>query len=162
MLQVFFNIFIVPRGRYTKNSRLWKEKIDFQKYKYTYKMNSLPRGFAFIINNEEFEKPLKLSKRNGTNFDAEGLHKLFNALEFESQIYDNVTVEQMKNLCDHFVKKFDHNYDCIICAILTHGKEGKLYGVDGTIEIKELTEKFQVEKLKGKPKLFFFQACQGK
>ncbi|XP_046855929.1 LOW QUALITY PROTEIN: caspase-7-like [Xenia sp. Carnegie-2017] len=125
-------------------------------------MNSLPRGVHFIINNEKFDQPLKLSERNGTNFDAEGLHKLFNALEFESQIYDNVTVEQMKNLCDHYAKTFKDNYDCIICAILTHGKEGKLYGVDGTVKIKELTEKFQVEKLKGKPKLFFFQACQGK
>ena len=57
----------------------------------------------------------------------------------------------------------DHlKYNGIICAILSHGEEGLIYGTDGTVSIKELATIFQVDALHGKPKLFFIQACQGK
>lgn len=60
----------------------------------------------------------------------------------------------------------DHRHrDCLVCCILSHGKEDSVYGVDGiAVPIKQLTEPFDGTKcpsLAGKPKLFFIQACQG-
>lgn len=47
--------------------------------------------------------------------------------------------------------------------ILTHGHEkGKLAASDGEFEVKDLYEPFlECSSLKGKPKLFFLQACRG-
>ena len=100
--------------------------------------------------------------RNGTDVDAEALHKLFNALEFETVVYHNKTSKDMMNIFDYYAAMNHTNYDCIICVILTHGEEGLIYSTDGQIKLKELTTKFRCENLHGKPKLFFFQACQGK
>lgn len=60
----------------------------------------------------------------------------------------------------------DHSHmDCLVCCVLSHGKEQSVYGVDGnTVSIQQLTEPFNGTKcpsLAGKPKLFFIQACQG-
>lgn len=60
----------------------------------------------------------------------------------------------------------DHSHtDCLVCCILSHGKEASVYGVDGeVVPIKKLTKQFdgtRCPSLAGKPKLFFIQACQG-
>lgn len=60
----------------------------------------------------------------------------------------------------------DHSdIDCLVCCVLSHGKEDGVYGVDGVaVPIKQLTQPFDGTKcpsLAGKPKLFFIQACQG-
>jgi len=37
-----------------------------------------------------------------------------------------------------------------------------VYGTDGTISIRDIASKFKSNaSLAGKPKIFFFQACQG-
>jgi hypothetical protein len=100
--------------------------------------------------------------RNGTDVDAEALQKLFRALEFETVIYHNKSSKEIMNIFDHYATMDHSNYDCIICAVLTHGEEGLIYSTDGTIMLKELTSKFRSKNLRGIPKLFFFQACQGK
>ena len=59
--------------------------------------------------------------------------------------------------------RMDHSkHSCFVCCILSHGDEGVIYGTDGTVEIREFTSYFgRNRSLVGKPKLFFFQACQG-
>ena len=64
------------------------------------------------------------------------------------------------------VSMYDHgDYNCFICCILSHGAVGAIYGTDGkTVPIKDLTDYFtpaNCSTLRGKPKLFFVQACQG-
>ena len=44
---------------------------------------------------------------------------------------------------------------------MSHGTDGKIYGNDDVVEIKEITKLFQTRGLAGKPKFFLFQACQG-
>ncbi len=55
--------------------------------------------------------------------------------------------------------------DSMIVVILTHGQRGSLYGTDGNaIEIEKLLSIMNAEYCKnfrGKPKLFFIQACRG-
>lgn len=60
----------------------------------------------------------------------------------------------------------DHtNYNCFVCAVLTHGERDIVYGVDGkTISLDDLKNSVDGDNcptLIGKPKLFFIQACQG-
>lgn len=129
-----------------------------------YPMSQIPRGKAFIINNENFlpASTLQHLPRIGTNVDAACLQDLFTSLKFETTIYDNATTDEIRNIFYYYAKMDHSKYNGIICAILSHGKEGLIYGTDGTIQMKELTAIFQVEKLHGKPKMLFIQACQGK
>ena len=49
------------------------------------------------------------------------------------------------------------------CAILTHGEDGVIYGIDRSIEIDTITKPFKGDRCKslvGKPKIFFIQACR--
>ncbi len=59
------------------------------------------------------------------------------------------------------VSEEDHSdADCFVCVILSHGKEGVIYGTNGTIKIDSLVSNFKgdrCESLAGKPKLFFIQ-----
>ena len=64
------------------------------------------------------------------------------------------------------IRRTDHrNYNCFVCCILSHGRQGAVYGSDGnTIMISDLTGLFtgvKCRSLAGKPKVFFIQACQG-
>ena len=55
---------------------------------------------------------------------------------------------------------FNMRSDCFVCAILTHGEEGVVYGIDDKIEVKQLLEPFKGNNCKGlvgKPKIFFIQ-----
>jgi len=81
-------------------------------------------------------------------------------------IFENLTKHQILQTMAQFSQHEDHSsFDCFVCAILTHGKQEHVYGVDGeSVGIKELTNYFKgiiCPSLKGKPKMFFIQACQG-
>ena len=62
------------------------------------------------------------------------------------------------------VAQQDHSdADCFVCIILSHGRQGYVYGTDGLVMIESLTKHFKgdvCESLAGKPKLFFLQACK--
>ena len=126
-------------------------------------MRNNPRGLAFIINNKNFEPASGMEKypRNGTDVDAEALEKLFKGLGFVTTVYHNKGTTDIFAIVDHYATADYSRYDCLMCAILTHGEEGLIYSTDGKILIKELTTKFRTKQLIGKPKIFFFQACQG-
>ena len=64
------------------------------------------------------------------------------------------------------IRREDHKrHDAFVCCILTHGKLGELAGCEGKyLRIQEILSLFTAEKcpsLRGKPKIFFIQACQG-
>ena len=126
-------------------------------------MSRAPRGIAIIINNKNFLRSSGMDKRNGTDVDRDALEKLFKSLMFEVRIYNDVTTDGIRRIAQEIVSLNHSDYDAFIFSILTHGEEGLLYGTDGTISIRDLTSEFKdVTTLAGKPKMFFFQACQGK
>ena len=50
--------------------------------------------------------------------------------------------------------------DCFVCAILSHGEEGYVYGTNGRVSIDSIIKNFKGDaspSLAGKPKLFFIQ-----
>lgn len=129
-----------------------------------YRMNSSPRGIAVIINNKNFlvSSGQHRSPREGTDVDREALKKLFKKLQFKVEVHNNLTKAEIRRIA---VEKaaFDHSlYNAFIFTILSHGEEGVVYGIDGTISIRDITSRFKKSTtLAGKPKIFFFQACQG-
>ena len=57
---------------------------------------------------------------------------MFRQLDFEVKLYENVTSVQLVSTLHDIAMNTDHSqYDCFACCILTHGKQGKLYGSDG-------------------------------
>lgn len=126
-------------------------------------MDKYPRGLFLLFNNRDFEPSSGMEDypRNGTDKDAKELECLFKELGFSVHRYDNVTSYQMRKLCKEAASLNYSAMNCFACAILSHGKEGVIYGTDDTVDIRELTGYFRERNLIGKPKLFMFQACQG-
>ncbi|XP_074660329.1 caspase-3-like [Tubulanus polymorphus] len=136
------------------------------RYKYKYKMDHKERGHAIIISNQIFDD-VEISNRGGTEQDLDELCEVFNELKFKQNPIRNKKMQQMKEImqaeAEHPIHK---ESDAFVCVILSHGCAGnKVYGTDGkTVGIDELVAPFKGDKceaLRGKPKLFFIQACQG-
>ncbi|NXC71904.1 CASP8 protein, partial [Anhinga anhinga] len=138
----------------------------------TYKMTSRPRGVCLILNNHNFAKareavpePKNMKDRSGTEVDAAALRRVFTKLHFTIAEHKDLTAEEIRKTVNLY-RCIDHkDEDCFVCCILSHGKKGIIYGVDGQeVPIQELTTSFtgqNCRSLAGKPKVFFVQACQG-
>ena len=64
------------------------------------------------------------------------------------------------------VSNSDHSSsDSLVCCMLTHGKMEGVFGADGTLvpvaDLASLVKASYCSTLKGKPKMFFVQACRG-
>lgn len=89
----------------------------------------------------------------------------FEKLEFNVKVYKDLTAQEMVR-CLSDVSREDHSsYDCFVCCVLSHGALGSIYGIDGrTVSIQDLmsdVKPIKCPSLRGKPKIFFIQACQG-
>ena len=134
--------------------------VDSDKF---YDMRTFPRGKLTIINVKYFRRSSGMSDypREGTDRDAASLQELFLDLGFIVERYDNPTRSEIKEALRAAANEDYSNLSCCACALLSHGEEGVIYGTDGFMNIKDLTSLFRTKGLAGKPKLFFFQACQG-
>ncbi|XP_062594748.1 caspase-8-like [Saccostrea cucullata] len=131
-----------------------------------YKMTAKPRGYCIIINNKIFRGQTDLRERAGTDIDEEKLEETFgNFLEFDVQIFRDCTCEEIRKVCQDYSRKDHSQFDSLVVCILSHGTTGAVYGSDSqSIPIRDITSYFtasQCPTLADKPKLFFFQACQG-
>uniref|UniRef100_A0A914PLV8 Uncharacterized protein n=1 Tax=Panagrolaimus davidi TaxID=227884 RepID=A0A914PLV8_9BILA len=80
--------------------------------------------------------------------------------------YNTVDVEMLRT-AKLFAKDDKHKfYDSCVVFVLTHGKYDHFLGVDNEeVNVHEFLKCFNAENaplLKGKPKLFFIQACRGR
>jgi len=130
-----------------------------------YKMDSNPRGICLIINMATFEKGHQhLTPRRGADNDKRVLTELFqDRLHFKVQVHNDLDMETLEKLL-LTASIIDHSkYDAFACCFLTHGKLGVLYTSDAKpIRILDVTDYFNDKNcptLRGKPKLFFIQAC---
>uniref|UniRef100_A0A8D3CPE4 Caspase-3 n=1 Tax=Scophthalmus maximus TaxID=52904 RepID=A0A8D3CPE4_SCOMX len=121
-------------------------------------------GQCIIINNKNFDRRTGMNQRNGTDVDAANVMKVFAKLGYKVKVYNDQTVEQMKQVLIT-ASKDDHSSSAsFVCVLLSHGDEGVFFGTDGSVELKYLTSLFRGDRCKslvGKPKLFFIQACRG-
>lgn len=131
---------------------------------FRYSLNFPSIGQCIIINNKNFDRSTGMNKRNGTDVDAANSMKVFAAMGYKVKVYNDQTVDQMKQVLIS-VSKEDHTcYASFVCVLLSHGDEGVFFGTDGSVELKYLTSLFRGDRcrsLVGKPKLFFIQACRG-
>ncbi|KAL3863672.1 hypothetical protein ACJMK2_005419 [Sinanodonta woodiana] len=132
-----------------------------------YKMDYPKRGKAIIINNKNFDFFMEAKgykTRHGTDEDACSMKERLQYLGFDVEMHRNKTCAQMMDILKQ-AAKFDHSdADCFVCVLLSHGEEGVIFGVDGSLEIRNIFNLFNGENcrtLVGKPKLFFIQACRG-
>ncbi|KAM6200798.1 caspase-8-like [Sarcoramphus papa] len=146
----------------------WNESSQLE----AYKMTSRPRGVCLILNNHNFAKareavpePKNMKDRNGTDVDAAALKRVFSKLHFTIAEYRDLTAEEIRKTVNIYQSEDHKDKDCFVCCVLSHGKKGIIYGVDGQeVPIQELTTSFtgqNCHSLAGKPKVFFVQACQG-
>ncbi|XP_062259425.1 caspase-8 isoform X2 [Platichthys flesus] len=131
----------------------------------TYSMTQAKRGICVIINNFLFPLP-GLKDRVGTGVDEQCLSDVFKWLGFGVEVHADCTSEKMLSVMGELGKRDHSRMDCVVCCVLSHGLEGRVYGVDShTVEIRDLKEPLNAlncPTLAEKPKLFFIQACQGK
>ncbi|XP_026214390.1 caspase-3-like [Anabas testudineus] len=131
---------------------------------YRYKMDYPCLGTCVIINNRMFHKSTNMSERNGTDVDAASVSETFGKLGYKTKVFNNMTVQQMKNLLLAVSKEDHSNSASFVCVFLSHGDDGVIYGTDGFEKFENLTKYLkgnQCRSLLGKPKLFFIQACRG-
>ncbi|XP_064458433.1 caspase-3-like [Ornithodoros turicata] len=149
-----------------------------------YELNSFVRNerknTCLIVNIEAFDT---LPYRNGAAEDTKKIHALFDELGFTCML---VTANGVVNYADvqeatgrpgnrltrrdihkaikDVKEKIDSESDIFACWIMSHGKRGHIVGSDNEeVYLDEILQEFTekgCEKLKGKPKLFFVQACQ--
>ena len=136
--------------------------------KYDFKRNV---GKVLIVNNYEFIKPSgKMEIRLGSKEDGDRLVDLFQKdLKFEKSASQpiqivNRTKGQIIKAVEAFVQEDFEDFSCSVFILMSHGEESKFLDVDeAKIDIIRILNLFRdSEKLRGKPKLFFFQACRGK
>ncbi|XP_054236986.1 caspase-8-like isoform X2 [Indicator indicator] len=118
---------------------------------------------------EEYELNL-IGKTNSPDIQPSiyfpaALRRVFSKLHFAVAEHRDLTAEGMRKTVDTYRCEDHKDKDCFVCCILSHGKKGSVYGVDGQeVPIQELTTSFTGHNccsLAGKPKVFFIQACQG-
>ncbi|XP_034544015.1 caspase-3a [Notolabrus celidotus] len=131
-------------------------------FRYSLKYPSI--GQCIIINNKNFDRRTGMNQRNGTDVDAANAMKVFSKLGYKAKVYNDLTVEKMKQVLVSASKEDHSCYASFVCVLLSHGDEGVFFGTDGSVELKYLTSLFRGDRCKslvGKPKLFFIQACRG-
>lgn len=136
-----------------------KSRVDSDKYKFK-------SGIAVVINNISFDPRLNLGDRKGSDVDASSLFQRFQELGFDSDLLNDATHRDMEEKFDEIKedKKVLKDADCLIVALLTHGKEDTIYATDQEIKIKTIMDKFNATncpELALKPKIFILQACRG-
>ncbi|KAM5204995.1 caspase-2 isoform 3-T4 [Hipposideros larvatus] len=135
-------------------------------YQLAYRLQSRPRGLALVLSNVHFTGEKDLEFRSGGDVDHSTLVALFKLLGYEVHVLFDQTAQEMQKKLQDFARLPAHRVtDSCIVALLSHGVEGGVYGVDG--KLLQLQEVFQIfdnancPSLQNKPKMFFIQACRG-
>jgi len=94
---------------------------------------------------------------------TEALKQLFEDLKFDVEVHRDLTMATLETLLLTSSARDHSNADAFVCCFLTHGKLGVLYTSDAKpiriLDIVEYFDDLHCESLRGKPKMFFIQAC---
>ncbi|XP_036719740.1 caspase-2 isoform X1 [Balaenoptera musculus] len=135
-------------------------------YQLAYRLQSRPRGLALVLSNVHFTGEKDLEFRSGGDVDHSTLVTLFKLLGYKVHVLLDQTAQEMQEKLRNFAQLPAHRVtDSCIVALLSHGVEGGVYGVDGTLlqlqEVFRLFDNANCPSLQNKPKMFFIQACRG-
>ncbi|XP_058834375.1 caspase-8-like [Topomyia yanbarensis] len=159
-----------------KESQVFKQipevqsKDELQDIYYISKQNA---GIILIINqftfyretNQELAEmlPIKpLNNRRGTEVDKLAILNLFRAFGYNTIVVENITHTEIMKQVESAVNEIKSCHCSLVVCLLSHGQEGKVYGSNSIpVSVKSIEKVMAAEKLTGKPKLLFVQACQG-
>ena len=128
--------------------------------KYVYNINYNEPGIIVIFNNSfnntDFE-------RKGSENDVSRLIDVFEDVNFKIEAHFDLKATMLRKLIKEYGQRDYSDKGCFICVIMSHGSNGKIKSSDNQdINITEFFDPFKTNmSLKGKPKLFFIQACRG-
>ena len=132
-----------------------------------YPMTNVPCGYAVIINNYEFDEATRLEFRYGSDVDVRKMKELFQWLQFEVDVYENRTADQIKSIVRKYCYGKEHTkFDCFVLFLMSHGYADGVFGTDGNLvnvrrDIRKFLTAGECFSLANKPKLIFVQACRG-
>ncbi|XP_004714052.1 caspase-2 [Echinops telfairi] len=131
-----------------------------------YRMQARTRGLALVLSNVHFTGEKDLEFRSGGDVDQATLASLFKLLGYSVHVLQNQTAQEMEKQLQDFAQRPEHRLtDSCVVALLSHGVEGAIYGVDGKLlelqEVFRLFDNASCPSLQNKPKMFFVQACRG-
>ena len=126
------------------------------------------KGIALVITNTIFRSRMRnlwLPNRPGAQCDKRKIVAFCRSFGFTYYNRDDLTAEEMIQVCESFSKTPLRSYDALLVFISSHGDEGDvIYGTDGnSITVNNVISKFRsIDSLANKPKLFFMQNCRGR
>nr|XP_010955803.1 PREDICTED: caspase-9 [Camelus bactrianus] len=137
-----------------------------------YVLSADPCGRCLIVNNVHFRRESGLRTRTGSSVDCERLQRRFHLLHFVVEVECDLTAKQMVQALVELARRDHSALDCCVVVILSHGCQashlqfpGAVYGTDGCpVSVERIVNIFNgtgCPSLRGKPKLFFIQACGG-
>ncbi len=93
---------------------------------------------------------------------------LFSHLGFAVDVKENLTSDDMKSLIFDYARKNHSSSSAAVCVIMSHGRGGLVCGTGHTEEEEDTVAVTEIanilhhhcDTLRGKPKMFFVQACQ--
>ena len=135
-------------------------------------------GLALIILNETFDVSTGFAQRTCTPYDSKRLKDTLIAIGYRVVIKKNQTGREMNNLFETIRENssgelhIEDKDDSFLCVISSHGgwdpekSTDVIYGRDkGSLHLQEVVynnlNAIVCRHLRGKPKLFFVQACRG-
>ncbi|XP_052862873.1 caspase-7-like [Anopheles cruzii] len=125
------------------------------------------RGVVIILNQMQFDDA---PYREGSDKDRDDIGKCFSKLGFEVRIYDDPTQDKVFEILKDVSEEDHTDNDCLVVIVMTHGEKGTLMAADThapyrpPYKVARLWERFVgngCPTLRGKPKMFFIQACRG-
>lgn len=119
-----------------------------------------------MLSNVHFTGEKDLEFRSGGDVDHTTLVTLFKLLGYNVHVLHDQTAQEMQEKLQNFAQLPAHRVtDSCVVALLSHGVEGGIYGVDGKLlqlqEVFRLFDNANCPSLQNKPKMFFIQACRG-
>ncbi|CAG2245346.1 unnamed protein product [Mytilus edulis] len=112
------------------------------------------RGYVLIFMNTKFRTLGTLN--SGGQHDK--LCELFEGVHFSVRVYRNAKARDIEK---HISEYANRTGSCFIVFLSSHGSNGNICGSDDKlVKLEDLFRAANTLKLKGKPKLFFIDACR--
>ncbi|XP_015190533.1 PREDICTED: caspase-like [Polistes dominula] len=128
-----------------------------------YPMKGKTYSLALLFSHETFYRKYE-NERVGVEADCNKLKSVLQTFNFEVKIYENQTKHKILGIISKVAQTVQSDIDCLLIVVMTHGHSGILCAYDEPYDIIDLWSPFSENNcpsLKGKPKLFFIQACRG-
>uniref|UniRef100_A0A182LSD5 Caspase n=1 Tax=Anopheles culicifacies TaxID=139723 RepID=A0A182LSD5_9DIPT len=127
-----------------------------------YDTNHPKRGIALIFNQVQFKS---MSRRDSSDRDRDSMSSVLSRIGFDVRVFNDLKRKELLAELESVAAEDHSQNDCLVVVVMTHGKaKNHLYASDTCYKAKKLWEPFignECPSLRGKPKLFFIQACRG-